>query len=234
MKKETAPEVFRRGGWTAVWDSLSNKGIRPEEAACLAEEMAKQLEGRPPLDPFWLEGAATLKKTNVSESVRAKTFLCWLNEADTKEGWDAERLTFEVLYLMNTQFLSWGIETDWRNGSKTLAEATLFEIPREEVFDWKWDWKQIRKDWWASSLEHHPARMEKAIAKLDKTREQWGAKEVELAETALEVWANHPKTREKSALASAAISRSKMAEWEKTVLNYHHQTNDPKQTRMAL
>ena len=227
-------QIFKDGGWTAVWEGLADKKVRPEEAASLAEDMAKQLEGRPPLDPFWLEGAATLKKTNVSSSIRAKTFLCWLNEADTKEGWDKERLSFEVNYLLDTKFLSWGIESDWRNGSCTLAEATLFEIPREDIFQWKWGWQHIRKDWWAASLEHHPARLEQAITQLEKTRDKWGSKEVELAEVALEVWAAHPETKNKSSLGSAAMSGSKMAAWEKTVLNHHHQTTGQKPARLAL
>jgi hypothetical protein len=219
-------EVFNTGGWPSVWSNLAEKKLSPKEVASFAEQKARELDGRPPLDPFWLEGEASLKKTNVSEGLRAQTFLSWLNEADIG-AWDVERLGFEVMYLNAIKFVDWGMKSDWPEhaGAKTLAEATLFEIQRKEVFDWHWKWGAVRDDWWQMLVEFHPSKIEVPLEVLRQSKDKWGPDELKKVKDLLEVWQEHP--RAKSALSIPWIEEE-MPLWEKAVLDWKHQSGKSK------
>ena len=223
-----ASDSFDKGGWVAVWTGLAEESIRPNDAARLADDLVKKQVGRPPLDPFWLEGAASLPKTKVSPAVRVKTALAWLESADHPDGWDSERIGFEMLYLLNTKFISWGDKADWKNGCESFAEAVVFSVHRPEIFEWRFDWQQIRNDWWANLCENHTPLSATALEALEKTREVWTDKEVDLAEIALDLWSRKPEKRGYSELGSSLASDALVSSWEKAVLSRKHENGlDP-------
>ena len=211
--REQTKIVFESGGWASVWKALSEKakGVTPKDAAQLAESMAKTLEGRPPLDPFWLEGEASLAKSKVPQEIRAAVLLEWLKEADQSNEWDHARIGFEVMYLMNVKFLSWNSPIENSDvKAENLAESVMAEIDRKEIFDWSWSWECIRPEWWTTQIKQpHPPMS--AIEALEKRRLNGalGKPELNLIRTTLDL-------NEKA--ISTKIPKNLLKEWEFEIL----------------
>ena len=174
MEQRAVKNIFESGGWPDVWESLVKKEISPDDAASLAEDMARQLEERPPIDPFWIGGEESSKRFHIPNSIRAKTLVAWLKQSNRMGCWDDERIDYEMRSLLGSKFIKWNMSADWNNSAHTLAESVFFEIPRAGIFRWKWDWSSIRPDWWASIVEYHPSKVPKGVTELERKRlEGW-------------------------------------------------------------
>lgn len=229
-----ARDSFDQGGWFQVWMGLAEEKLSPVDAADFAEEMSRNLIGRPPLDPFWLEGAASIPKTNITPSTRVKTALAWLNKADRMDGWEPERIGFEMLYLLNTKFINWKDKADWKNSCESFAEAAIFDIQRPDIYNWRFDWTAVRKDWWKDSLENHPSLLVEALSALDRSKSIWGETEVSLAETALDFWSQRPDKKTHEAMGSSMVNDLFLSSWEKAVLGSRHKDNPEKNMKPTL
>lgn len=220
-----ASDNFNKGGWFAVWSGLADGSVKPSDAARLADDLMRNQVGRPPLDPFWLEGASSLNQTKVSSAVRVQTALAWLENSISYDSWDPGRVGFEMLYLLNTKFISWSDKADWKNNCETFAEAAVFTLRRPEIFEWHFDWKQLRNDWWSNLMENHTTIAAQPLEALEKNRENWSEKEIELAEIAMDVWSRKPEKKSHLELGSSLVTEALLSSWEKTVLGYRHKEN---------
>lgn len=189
--------IFEKDGWPGVWEALAKREVQPEDAAKIAEDMARKLDERPPIDPFWISGAEAVKKFHIPNGVRARTLLAWLSQS-AKGRWEEERVTFEMKSLIDSHFINWNMSANWNNGTKTLAEAVLFEIgPISGVFNWRWNWSAVRPEWMVETLEYHASKMMMAISDLEARRlNGWTKDEERIAFACLEMWRSQPNALE--------------------------------------
>jgi hypothetical protein len=191
-EKAEVEDLFEKKGWDAVWERVSKGKLSIRTVAIEAAEHSLKLEGRPPLDSFWLSVASVQKKLGIEESVRAEAFLYWLEHHSRSEStWDAGRLGFEALYLLNTHIMSWSTKMSLDGRTVTLAEATMERISDQVIINWGWDWEAIGEPW-LMDVSGRGVRTQDTkrnavvclIEMLEQTRtEGWGKRQSELAQS---------------------------------------------------
>ena len=210
--------IFEKDGWPGVWEALAKREVQPEDAAKIAEDMARKLDERPPIDPFWISGAEAVKKFHIPNGVRARTLLAWLSQS-AKGSWDEERITFEMKSLIDSQFINWNMSANWGNGIKTLAEAVLFEGHKSGLFNWRWNWSAVRPEWLVEMLEYHPSKLMMAITDLENRRlSGWTNDEEKLAFACLKMWRFKPSALD-SLISSMPLVREKWKGFLKDLVN---------------
>jgi hypothetical protein len=156
-KKIEISKIFEERGWEEVWRGVSNNEISVKEAAEFAADQAKRLPGRPPLDPFWLCGAAVQKKYKITKETTGAVFFHWLT-SHMDNAWDAERLGFEALYLLNTNLISWSAKVNVLDRESTLAEAVIEKVVKQDILKWHWDWSAVSNKWFDEFFFDKPER----------------------------------------------------------------------------
>lgn len=224
MDKSEINTIFQTEGWNGVWSGLLNQSIPIENvidiilAAIIDDDNIT-------VSPFWLSGVSSFKKNGTSESQIARIFLNWLRGVADRSDYGNNILSSDVLYLLQNKIINWSMQSDWKNGCKTLAEATIFDIKNENMFEWDWDWSAIQTSWWKYYLEVQPSKFKKAILNLDKCRDSWGDKETKLALATLEVLNKSHNGLNGSIFGKTAKDDSIMfINWEKITLmkNFSH------------
>lgn len=182
-----ANELFVGAGWKSVWMALLEKQITPREAAEEAEQMARKLSEVPPIDPFWIAGYELSKERYISNDLKVKVFVEWL-ERYLEEGREFDdKIKFEIKYLIDLGFINWGMLSNTDNHNKTLAEIVLIS-KRGLVFDCSWDWSKISQNEWIDAISTRPSRMMPAITSLSEAMiGGWSKSEQGLAESLLEM-----------------------------------------------